>query len=134
LGGGAGVEARRVGSLVGRDLGFELERARDVVEPVQERLARILVELERHAQPARVRDLHRLEVDGQLVRVRHRRLQFGERVLAESKKRNSPYPVRSIRFRNCFGMIWSVSTSARSSTATRAVKRTSGFTPALARR
>src|ERR1700744_2712477 len=32
----------------------------------------------------------------------------------QSKKRKSPYPVRSIRLRNCLGMIWSVSTSARS--------------------
>src|SRR3990172_9060864 len=31
----------------------------------------------------------------------------------QSKKANSPNPERSIRFRNCLGMIWSVSTSAR---------------------
>ena len=36
----------------------------------------------------------------------------------QSKKRNSPKPVRSMRFRNCLGMIWSVSTLARSSGAT----------------
>ena len=33
----------------------------------------------------------------------------------QSQNRNSPKPVRSMRFRNCLGMIWSVSTSARSS-------------------
>src|SRR2546421_2775071 len=32
----------------------------------------------------------------------------------QSKKRNSPNPVRSTRLRNCLGMIWSVSTSSRS--------------------
>src|SRR3954462_1857196 len=37
---------------------------------------------------------------------------------AQSKKRNSPKPVRSTRLRNCLGMIWSVSTSSRSSTLT----------------
>src|SRR5215469_14759892 len=36
----------------------------------------------------------------------------------QSKKRNSPNPVRSIRFRNCLGIIWSVSTFTRSSGAT----------------
>src|SRR5262249_10118269 len=36
----------------------------------------------------------------------------------QSKNSTSPYPVRSVRFRNCLGMIWSVSTLSRSSTAT----------------
>ena len=41
-------------------------------------------------------------------------------ILRASRRRGTRRsPVRSIRFRNCFGMIWSVSTSARSSTATR---------------
>ena len=44
----------------------------------------------------------------------------------QSWNRNSPKPVRSIRFRNCFGMIWSVSTLARSSAATAPVTRTNG--------
>ena len=34
--------------------------------------------------------------------------------LRHSSNRNGPKPVRSIRFRYCAGMIWSVSTSARS--------------------
>src|SRR5262249_9387475 len=38
--------------------------------------------------------------------------------LAQSKKRNSPKPVRSTRLRNCLGMIWSVSTSSRLRTGT----------------
>src|SRR5215204_6778686 len=38
--------------------------------------------------------------------------------LSQSGNRNSPKPVRSTRLRNCLGMIWSVSTSARSSTLT----------------
>src|SRR5713101_103449 len=33
----------------------------------------------------------------------------------QSKNRNSPNPVRSTRLRNCFGMIWSVSTLTRGS-------------------
>src|SRR3954463_4522738 len=36
----------------------------------------------------------------------------------QSKKRNSPKPVRSTRLRNCLGMIWSVSTSSRLRTET----------------
>ena len=36
----------------------------------------------------------------------------------QSKKRYLPKPVRSIRLRNCLGMIWSVSTLARSIVAT----------------
>src|SRR5438105_1448590 len=36
----------------------------------------------------------------------------------QSLNRNSPNPVRSTRFRNCFGIIWSVSTFALSSGAT----------------
>src|SRR6267143_4175078 len=37
----------------------------------------------------------------------------------QSKNKNGPYPVRSILFKNCLGMIWSVSTSAMSSGAMR---------------
>ena len=40
---------------------------------------------------------------------------------AQSKNRYWPKPVRSMRLRNCLGMIWSVSTSSRSRTATRPV-------------
>src|SRR6202165_4485781 len=39
-------------------------------------------------------------------------------VYRQSLKRKSPKPVRSIRLRNCLGMIWSVSTLARSRGAT----------------
>src|SRR6201981_1019978 len=45
----------------------------------------------------------------------------------QSKKRNSPNPVRSIRFRNCLGMIWSVSTFTRSSGATSPLCTRNGF-------
>src|SRR5438067_6672911 len=44
----------------------------------------------------------------------------------QSKNRNGPYPVRSILFRNCLGMIWSVSTSARSRGAIRPETRLTG--------
>jgi hypothetical protein len=54
-------------------------------------------------------------------------------VAARKENRNSPYPARSMRFRNCFGMIWSVSTSGRSSTATVPVTARSGLMPAPAR-
>src|SRR5439155_18247350 len=53
-----------------------------------QRLARVRVELERQAQPTRMRDLHRLEIDRQLVRVRHRRLQRGERLVTELDRRH----------------------------------------------
>ncbi len=38
---------------------------------------------------------------------------FPSAVRRQSQNRNSPYPVRSIRLRNCLGMIWSVSMFAR---------------------
>src|SRR5439155_1037276 len=44
----------------------------------------------------------------------------------QSEKRADPKPVRSTRFRNCLGMIWSVSTSARGSAATAPVWPTKG--------
>ena len=53
--------------FVGRDLVLALERARDVVEAADQRFARVGVELERHAQAGRMRDLLRLQVDRQLV-------------------------------------------------------------------
>src|SRR5487761_1668646 len=45
----------------------------------------------------------------------------------QSKNKNCPKPVRSIRFKNCLGMSWSVSTLARSSAATRPVWVVKGF-------
>src|SRR5260221_13152221 len=61
------VGARRCRLLVGSDGGFARERPRDVVEAVNQRLARVVVKLERDAKAVRVRDLERLEVDRQLV-------------------------------------------------------------------
>jgi len=46
--------------------------------------------------------------------------------LGGERLRLSSPTVRSMRFRNCLGMIWSVSTSGRSITATRPVVRTPG--------
>ena len=39
----------------------------------------------------------------------------------QSKNANSPNPVRSMRLRNCFGIIWSVSTLTRFRGATNPV-------------
>ncbi len=47
---------------------------------------------------------------------------------AQSWNRNGPNPVRSMRLRNCLGMIWSVSTLARGSGTMVPVTTVTGFT------
>ena len=68
------VEAGEVGRFESGDLVGAGQRARDVVEAVDERLLRMRVEREVQLEPVRVRDAQVLEVDRQLVPSRDRLL------------------------------------------------------------
>src|SRR4051794_7980758 len=78
-----------MGCLVRRDRLFALERPRDVVKALEERLLRKRVEREGQPEPARMRDLERLEVDRQLVLLLHGRDDAREVVGRERDDRES---------------------------------------------
>ena len=75
--------------LVACDLGVAAEGESDLVEPVEQHLARERVDGEVEPQPARVTQLAGLEVDGQLTVGGERACQLGERLVGEFERQQS---------------------------------------------
>src|SRR5207247_279230 len=105
------------------------QRPSDLVESVEQHLLAVRLDRERgrdepHPKFAPVRRIVAPSASGWLSSNSGFKLPSGRN--RQSEKRAGPKPVRSTRFRNCLGMIWSVSTSARGSAATAPVWRTKG--------